>query len=143
MTDNDKRADYIAGMRRIADALEQNPDLVLPYEGDLSEFSVFTHTRQELVAWLRVLDGKRDKEVTDSAAYGFKLHGQVEGFRVLVYGDREAVCTRVVKGTREVTREVADPEALAAVPTVTVTEIVEDVEWVCEPILADREQVTA
>jgi hypothetical protein len=49
--------------------------------------------------------------------------------------DRNEVCEKVVTGTREVTKEVPDPEALAAVPKVTVTETVEDVEWRCHPIL--------
>lgn len=57
---------------------------------------------------------------------------------VHVYAPRAEVCERVVKGTREVVKEVPDPDALKAVPKVTVTETVEDVEWVCKPIL-DRE----
>jgi hypothetical protein len=47
------------------------------------------------------------------------------------------VCERVVTGTRLETKEVPDPEALKAVPLVTVTETVEDVEWRCMPLLAD------
>jgi len=137
------RAGYIAGLRRIADALESDPLLLLPYDGTGSEFSVFTDSRDELVRWARVLDGKRDKEVTDSDHYAFKLHGVVGSLRVLVYAPRDEVCTRRVVGTREVTEEVPDPEALAAVPTVTVTKTVEDVEWDCGPILAAHAQVTA
>lgn len=57
---------------------------------------------------------------------------------IWVYASRSEVCERVVKGTREVTKEVPDPEALKAVPKVTVTETVEDVEWVCMPILDDK-----
>lgn len=137
------RTAYIAGLRRIADALEADPDLRLPYDGAVSEFPVFTYTREQLVAWARVLDGKRDKEVTEDKGFGFELHGSVAGFRVLVYAPRDQVCMRRVVGTREVTEEVPDPDALAAVPTVTVTKTVEDVEWDCGPILASREQVTA
>ena len=137
------RAGYIAGLRRIADALEADPSLPLPYDGTGSEFSVFTDSRDELVRWARVLDGKRDKEVTSDSNYGFKLHGVAGSLRVLVYAPREQVCTRRVIGTREVTREVPDPAALAAVPTVTVTETVEEVEWDCGPILATRDEVPA
>jgi hypothetical protein len=66
----------------------------------------------------------------------------VHGLKVKVTTYRDAVCERVVTGTREVTREVRDPDALAAVPTTTVTETVEDVEWVCAPLTAP-EQVSA
>lgn len=130
------RAGYIAGLRRIADALEADDTLPLPYDGTSSEFPVFTYTRDELVAWARVMDGKRDKEITDDAAFGFELHGAVAAFRVLVYAPRNVVCTRRVVGTREVTEEVPDPDALAAVPTVTVTKTVEDVVWDCAPLLS-------
>jgi heme-binding NEAT domain protein len=51
--------------------------------------------------------------------------------------DREEICERIVTGTREVTVEVPDPEQLAAVPTVSVTKTVEDVEWICRPLLDD------
>lgn len=52
---------------------------------------------------------------------------------VNIITDREAVCRRVVTGTREVTKTVPAPGA----DTVEVTETVEDVEWVCdEPLLA-------
>ncbi len=51
------------------------------------------------------------------------------------YGDRAKVCERVVTGTREVTEEVPDPDA----PKVTVTRVVEDVEWRCSSILAAGE----
>lgn len=52
-----------------------------------------------------------------------------------VYAHREVVCERRVTGTREIEVEEQDPEALAKVPTRTVTKTVEDVEWVCTPIL--------
>jgi hypothetical protein len=53
-----------------------------------------------------------------------------------VYGKRAEVCERVVVGTEEVEEEVPDPEALAAVPRVKVTKTVEQVKWVCSPLLA-------
>ncbi|HET6291734.1 MAG TPA: hypothetical protein VFG33_00115, partial [Kribbella sp.] len=47
---------------------------------------------------------------------------------------RDQVCERVVTGTREVTKTVPDPSVV--VPDVEVTETVEDVEWICGPLLA-------
>lgn len=52
------------------------------------------------------------------------------------YADREQICRRVVTGTHEITETVPDPDLIAAVPRIERTRIVEDVEWVCEPLLA-------
>lgn len=49
-----------------------------------------------------------------------------------VYAARDQVCERVVTGTETVTKQVPDPAA----PLVEVTEEVEQVEWVCRPLLA-------
>lgn len=139
MDATDTRADYIAGLRKIADALEAHDDLVLPYPGSseyASSFSVFTDTKAEAAAWALVLDGRAEKNVTEDGNYGFQLKGRVHGVHVLVYAKREEVCTRRVVGTREVVEEVADPEALAAVPTVQVTRTEDIVEWDCHPLLA-------
>jgi hypothetical protein len=46
-----------------------------------------------------------------------------------------------VTGTREVTEQVPDPEALAAVPTTTVTRTEDVTEWVCRPLLADAREL--
>lgn len=73
---------------------------------------------------------------TGDALYGIKITF-AETLRIAVYGDRDEVCERVVTGTREVTEEVPDPEALAAVPKVVVTKTVEDVKWICRPLLGD------
>lgn len=132
------RAEYVAGLRRIADALEADPSLPLPYEGasgDMGRLSVFTSTREELQAWSRVMDGVKRKDVDNDAHYGFRLLGAAAGVNLIVYADRQEVCRRVVTGTREVTRTV--PDLSVQVPMVEVTETVEDVDWICEPLLAE------
>lgn len=133
---------YTAGLRALADALDADPDLPLPYHGVDSRLSVFTQTKAQVLAYRKLL-GKIDKKFTDDGNYDFQMTGALAGLEMLVYAPREQVCTRVVTGTEVVTREVPDAEALAAVPTTTVTETVETVEWVCEPLLAEREGVTA
>ena len=56
------------------------------------------------------------------------------------WSTHDRVCERVVVGTETVTREEPDPEALKQVPTVTVTEEREVIEWRCpESILAGGE----
>lgn len=130
------RAEYIAGLRAIADALEADENLPLPFEGNTSSGTVFCETREEIAAWSRVMTGEKRKHIDeDSRLYGFKLNGQVHGYTLDLRIDRNEVCRRVVTGTREVTETVPDPDV--EVPTVEVTRTVENVEWVCEPLLAE------
>lgn len=132
-TDADRQP-YIAGLRQLADLLEDNTDLPLPYHGTMSELAIFADSKEQLVAVARALPGKVGKTFDDrSDTYGFELHGSIGGLRVIVYGDRNEVCQRVVTGTREVTKTVPAPDA----PMVEITETVEDVEWICSPLLAE------
>lgn len=134
---DEQRAEYIKGLRALADALEQHPELILPYTGSgRAGLNVIPlgadEQREQLAAWAKVLPGQKEKSPRDEY---FDLIGAFHGVHIKVICDRAEVCERVVTGTREITKEVPDPEALAAVPTMTVTETVEDVEWVCHPIL--------
>lgn len=146
MTTAERRETYITGLRVLADLLEQHDDLPLPYDGSLTSIdwieTAHTAERQREIAqsFARIIPGTIRKEARDGY---FDLDGSIAGLKVSLIVLRDAVCTRVVTDTREVTREIPDPEALAAVPTVTVTETQEVVEWVCEPLLADRQVVTA
>lgn len=140
-TEVDTRRAYTASLRALADLLDANPDLIddvrYVHERQLVPVNHADDPRERMAAFIRA--GK---------AAGFAVrkdydenYGSVDinlgAFLLHVYASRERVCERVVTGTREVTREVQDPEALKAVPTTTVTETVEDVEWVCLPLLAD------
>lgn len=131
------RSDYTAGLRALADLLDQHPEVPLPYSGTKqSPLLIVPHEnqRQVLADVARAFPGTVRKDVRDGY---FDLYASVEGLHVQVIAYRSEVCERVVIGTREVTREVLDPEALAAVSRVTVTETVEDVEWICSPLLRD------
>ena len=139
MTTN--RTAYTQGLRALADALDHNPDLPLPYHGNDVTMSVFTRSKKDLLAY-RALLGKVEKQVTDDGVYDFQIRGALHGLSFLVYAPRAEVCTRVVTGTKTVTREVPDADALAAVPTSTVTETVETVRWDCHPLLADEPATT-
>lgn len=131
----DPRGEYIAGLRMLADLLEQHPELKTPH-GDIDVIPRGPEqSREQLAAWARALPGKKDKHIGEKLA---NLEGRLRGVKVTVICYRDEVCERVVTGTREVTEEVPDPAALAAVPTVTKTKVVEDVEWVCRPMLADE-----
>lgn len=139
MSDLTERAEYIAGLRMLANALEQNPDLRLPYSGSRSHLLVIPsweeNQRAELAAWSRVLPGRKEKQ-TNGTAFYFK--GKFAGLGINVICDRDEVCERVVVGTETVTETVKDPEAVAALPDIQVTEEREIVEWRCGSVLADE-----
>lgn len=133
---DDERAAYIRGLRNLAGLLAANPSLALPYPGHGSDLTVILvadpDQREQLAAWVRHMDsGVKTKQVTDTA---YRVRGTVGGLPVVVIADRDEVCQRVLVGTREVVRQVPHPDA----PMVTVIEVVEDVEWVCSPLLADQ-----
>lgn len=145
MTDIDARQAYIDGLHQIADFLAEHPEVPLPLMGDyvsgeyLPTFAIYTQhlgrgderdQRTALADVARAM-GKAEK----STRYEFAIWRKFAGIVLAAYAKRDEVCDRVVTGTREVTKEVPDPEALAAVPMVSVTEVVEDVEWVCAPLL--------
>lgn len=133
MTD---RVDYIDGLRQLADLLQENPELPLPYHGNASELLWIIvcdpNQRATLAAIARALPGKVDKDVRGDA---FDLKGNLAGLKVQVVARRDEVCERRVIGTETVTKSVPDPTVV--VPLVEVTETVETVEWVCGSLLAD------
>jgi hypothetical protein len=142
MTTITARDEYIAGLRQFADLLERDQTIPLPDNRDVAWFyfgSRIEHDAQKAAAvnLARRLPGVQKKVVTGDL---FRLAGTIAGLKTEIIVDRPAVCERVVTGTETVTRQVPDPSV--HVPTVEVTEVVEQVEWVCSPLL-DREPVTA
>ena len=141
------RDTYTAGLRALADLLDNNPDVRLPdrMSRDFSWGVHGTHVPEgkavpaALAALARtIIPGVRTKRADD--AY-YRVTGKLLGLNLEVWGIRDQVCNKVVTGTETVTREIPDPDALAAVPTTTVTETIDTVEWICAPLLAD--EVTA
>lgn len=135
---DETRAAAISGLRKLADLLEAHPELPLPYHGFGVPAKIYMlgSDRSAFVDAVRALPGKADKRVdNDTYRVSVKLHG----LEVEVVAYRDDVCERVVTGTREVTKTIPDPNVV--VPVVEVTEVVEDVEWVCSPLL--REPVTS
>lgn len=144
----DSRSHYTAGLRALADLLDANPHVPLPHHGSKHSPLAIMHLggydeesraaeRAAFTETVRALPGQREKRAwtADSTTAYFEVSAQLEGLYVRVTAFRDTVCERRVTGTRTITREVHDPEALAAVPTVTLTETVEDVEWECVPLL--------
>lgn len=143
-TERNRRADYITGLRRLADILDDHPDVPLPYEGAGTAITFHFLNAEDpkaaLAACARALPTNWTKQVSGGGKYPnyFDMYGSLAGLKLHLTAFRDDVCERVVVGTHEETVEEKDPEALAAVPTVTKTITVEDVEWRCAPVLGDR-----
>lgn len=136
----DPRAEYIAGLRMLADLLEAHPDLVLPAGkdafADLTVAIFGDDQREQMAAWTRALPGEKRKGQSGTNGDILTLNGQLRGLHLRLICDRDEVCERVVVGTKTETKTVKDPALLAEVPEVEVTEQVEIVEWRCTSILA-------
>lgn len=134
------RAGYITGLRALADLLEAHDELPLPYNDIHWHFLSGRDDKADLARFARLIGGALTKNTygDDSSPGGayFELRGRVHGLTVSASAYRNQVCTRVVTGTREVTKTVPAPDA----PMVEVTETVEDVEWVCGPVLSEQSE---
>lgn len=111
---------YAKSLRRVADLIEANPELA---PGRVT-LKVVTANADDFRAAVRKLGGRREKELANGQLQVERAFGAVT---VRVSVQREAVCRRVKKGTRVVSRP--DPDA----PRIEMTEDV--YEWVCEPIM--------
>lgn len=146
------RAAYTQGLREIADWLDAHPEVKLPHIGA----HIPGCELPSLPIWIRAPykwdDDQRDArarlaEIARAMGRANKGPGLVDGtfivwrqfagLAVFAQTERDEVCEKVVTGVREETVEVPDPEALAAVPKVTVTRTVEDFGWICSPLLAE------
>jgi hypothetical protein len=119
----DKRADYIAGLRDLADRLERHPDAPLPYEGRLGMSLVMPHSPEEMAAAARCYGGRKVEE-TD----GFALVDGIPGLRIKVLSALAQVCERVETGEVE---EYEDVVVMTEAVTRTVTRTRPKTEWRC------------
>lgn len=135
------RAGYIAGLRELADLLEQHPHIPTPYQGSSPSALSIHHlgtgpeVKPAFAATVAALPGRRTKDVRDGA-YGayFDVHATLGGgLHVKVTAYRDTVCERHVVGTREVELP-AQAEQVIPAREATV-QVVEDVEWICTPVL--------
>lgn len=139
-----RRAGYIAGLRELADLLEQHPEVPTPYQGSEGKYAALSihhlgtgpEVKPAFAATVRALPGSRTKDVRDGdyGAY-FDVHAVLGGaLHVKVTAYRDTVCERHVVGTREVELP-AQAEQVIPAREATV-QVIEDVEWVCTPVLA-------
>jgi hypothetical protein len=127
------------GLRALADFVEANPDLDKeldyplrhlsdPVLGDEAAGVLAKFARAAARGRVQHRKGGDDKHFELALHFGSAV-------TLTLWADRNQVRERVVVGTEKVTKKVPDPAKLAEVPEIEVTETVEQVEWVCRPLL--------
>lgn len=118
------------GLRELADFFDANPDLAERVAG--KTFYVFAPPNKTEFARLALMLGNARKS-SDSAYYN--VERDFGPITLQVTASRDAVCERVVVGTETVEMTEPDPDAVAALPTITRSVTIDKVEWVCPPSL--------
>lgn len=140
MTQNqDNRADYTDGLRQLADLLDENPDVPLPYQGTRESMPIAIFCFEDAKAVLAKLARRLHGVSKEPDGEYYDLAGRLAGLEIRVTARRSDVCEKVVIGTETVTEMVPDPDA----PLVEVTREVEQVEWICSPILSGTNEAPA
>lgn len=126
---------YAAGLRDLADWLEANEDVIGSdlYEGELTAFP--EDEKDTVRAWAKAM-APCEKQYPEMSPL-FRLVKDFGPVKLRAVFDREAVCTRVVT-TETVTKTIPDPAFTPDVPMIEVTEAVQHVEWICDPVLAEE-----
>lgn len=125
-----EREEFIAGLRALADWLEERPELPAPIGGE--RVLVFTQDVETFREHLRHMGAVEKKYSGDDYACAIKRFGPIN---YEVFTDREKVCRRMQVGIRTIVQEV--PVEDVETKTVEVEEPV--YEWDCSPFLAERE----
>ena len=115
-TESQERAEYIAGLRELAELLETHPELDAPDTGQLNNphmtVSLCVSDREQMVAWAKVLtDVTEDTKDAQSLHY---IHGRLRGLAFKFFGSAD----RLGGSTRTVTKRVTEytvPPILSAV----------------------------
>jgi hypothetical protein len=140
------RIQQAEALRRLADFVEQNPEFEDVFLYTFNNINVFPRgdKKAQIAEFVRagLRSGARVEKRVIGDWFAATLHFGA-GVDIDVTAQRDEVCERVVTGTKTVTKTVPDPEALATVPTVEVTEEIEQVEWVCRPLLAAEKNSSA
>ena len=97
------RADYIQGLRDLADILEQNDDLPLPYEGDMTGMTLhYLHAADPIAGLITAMQAipcgftSRAKvyEEGDATFAYLDLDGELHGVKIKLAAFRKDTCTQ-------------------------------------------------
>lgn len=134
MTENyDERAEYIAGMRALADVLERTPDIPLPQSGTGQSITwvvtIESDQKAATAGIIRAVGGSWSKRPGGTDGHLLIPSTYIRGLFVEIIADREAVCVRKVVGTETVTKQI---------PVTFEEQTVEQdiVEWDCGSLMA-------
>ncbi len=122
----DARQEFIYGLRNIANALEENADMPIPY------VSIYQRVEEasELLAIVKGYGGQWQKS-TDSA--DFNMLREFGGIKFMVYVSREKVCKRIVVGKKVVPESIQPATEEKIIPE----HEEEIVQWDCPPSLLE------
>lgn len=128
-----ERAEYVAGLRALADAIEAEPGIPIDRPVTIEVYD-WGGSKADFQESVRGLGGVRTKHVSDAYMRVSRSFGP---HRVTVVGDRDEVCTAKVIGTEEIATKVRQGEDER--PWVQVVETVDILAWDCEPVLGDSD----
>lgn len=134
----ERHRQVVAGLRATADLVELVPELAKRV-GFHALSAHFGPDEEPAPLFARFIRAALDLGFTIDKDYNgdyAMVVAKRSDFKVTLQTYREQVCEKVVTGVETVTEEVPDPEALAAVPTITQTREVETFRWECKPLLA-------
>jgi hypothetical protein len=125
-TEEERKQEFVDGLRKMADFLEKNPDLI-PWGGT----SCFRNARtiDEFATLIKKTGGTWEKSADE---IDMEMTQKFGPHRVTVYVPRNEVCERIQTGTRIETIPNPDFE----VPTIT--QEVPVFEWVCPPSVLEK-----
>jgi hypothetical protein len=125
--DEEERADFIGAIRDLADWLEQTPEAPLG-RGEAMYLAVYGGEKEDCLSLIKT-PGDFEKQYYSS---GFSLKRRFRGkVTYSLESNREEVCERVVTGSHvEPVRKWVETDE---------TQVVEDVEWQCHPLLSEKE----
>ena len=129
----EQRKEYVKGLRDLADWYEAHPEIELPYEPVHDNYAV--NSKEDAASVIRAL-GRCDKEYSGNLLTISRQFGPIKA-KFVFY--REAVCRKVVVGTREVPEQVIPAQPEEVIPA----HVEEITKWECEPILATEKEAEA
>lgn len=91
-TTRQPRADYAAGLRVLADAIERNPDT--PLLGSGSPLMLFAHDAAQFAAIAPFVEDAQPSYDLGTDHYQFQMDGRIRGLQVTVYARPGDVCEK-------------------------------------------------
>jgi len=125
---SEEKREWLKNIRDLCNLIEKSPDLGVPYTGTI----VMQIGKDQVAATAKAL-GSFTKEFTEDSLHMNKMFGDI---KLMCFTSRDAVCRKVLSGTKIVTKLIVDPSFIQAdTPMVEVTEEVPVYEYICPPSL--------